>query len=210
MPWGSAGTAFGFRLHHEYLRAIHLHIQVWDRAICDYRKTKLLGTQDISLLTGLDVSSNGFGGPLDGFSRDLQVGQEFELGACWNKGSLAADDCQHAPHTGREIRFVDVERDVGGELSVITRRAPIVGALDTCTAHGGEEGTGTDALVIGQMAASAREGSMITVGWIEAQQLCDGRGAGLMHGGADGHFHGFQIQVAGFVPIGEDALKLML
>ncbi|MBI4905327.1 MAG: hypothetical protein HY820_16960 [Acidobacteria bacterium] len=210
LPWASAGTALGFRLHREYLCAIHLHIQVWDRAVCDYWETKLLGRLDILLLPGLDVGSNGFGGPLDRFRGDLQVGQEFELVACWNKGSLAADGSQHASHAGREIRLVDVERDVGGKLSVVTRRAPIVRALDTCPAHCGEDRTGTHALVIGRVAANARDGSMLTVRLIEAQQLGDRSRARLMYGGADGHFHGFQIQAAGSVPVGEDALKLML
>jgi hypothetical protein len=54
------------------------------------------------------------------------------------------------------------------------------------------------------------QASMVTVRWIKSQQLGDSVGAGLMDRGANRHLHGFQIQLAGAVPISKDSLELKL
>jgi hypothetical protein len=51
---------------------------------------------------------------------------------------------------------------------------------------------------------------MITVRRIKSQQLGDRISTGLMDRGANRRLHGFQIQLAGAVPIGKDSLELML
>ena len=51
---------------------------------------------------------------------------------------------------------------------------------------------------------------MIEVRRVKSQQLSESDRASLMDGGANRYLDGFQIQLAGFAPLGEDALQLML
>jgi len=41
----------------------------------------------------------------------------------------------------------------------------------------------------------------------EAQQVAEGRGAGMMQGSAEGHLHRFQIRLARLLAVGEDACQ---
>jgi hypothetical protein len=51
---------------------------------------------------------------------------------------------------------------------------------------------------------------MAVIRRVKSQQFTESRRASLMDGGANRHLYGFQIQLTGFVPVGEDALELML
>jgi hypothetical protein len=50
---------------------------------------------------------------------------------------------------------------------------------------------------------------MVTVRWVQSQQLGDRIGAGLMDRGANRHLNGLQIQLPSATAIGKDSLKLM-
>jgi hypothetical protein len=60
------------------------------------------------------------------------------------------------------------------------------------------------------MTTSTSEGSLIEVRRVKSQQLRESGCASLMDGGANRYLDGFQIQLAGFASLGEDALELML
>jgi hypothetical protein len=51
---------------------------------------------------------------------------------------------------------------------------------------------------------------MIRVRRVKSQQLSESGRTSLMDGRANRHLHGFQIQLAGFAPVGEDPLELLL
>jgi len=53
--------------------------------------------------------------------RHLQTGQDFHLLATIIEGCLLAHQSLHAPRAGRKIGLVDVELDIGGELSLMAR-----------------------------------------------------------------------------------------
>lgn len=171
---------------------------------------ELLGTLDVLLLPGLNVFPDRFGGPLDGFGGDFQVCQKLHLLAAPGKGRLAPNGCEHTPHAGGEIRLLDVELYVGGKHPAVAFGAQIIGAVDPSPAHGCEYRPGTHPLIPRHVPTSTRKSLMFEVGWIKLQQISESGRAGLMDGGADGHFHGFEIQLAGFAPVGEDPLELML
>ena len=59
------------------------------------------------------------------------------------------------------------------------------------------------------MTTSTSEGSMIGVRRVKSQQLRESGCARLMDGGANRYLDGFQIQLASFAPLGEDALELL-
>jgi hypothetical protein len=50
---------------------------------------------------------------------------------------------------------------------------------------------------------------MIRLRWWKAQQLGNRIRACLVNGGANGHLHGLQIQLAGLAAVGKDPLQLM-
>ena len=111
---------------------------------------------------------------------------------------------------GEKSVFIDVELNVGGELSLIALRTEIVGALDPCPSYSRQYRAGTHSYILGRMTAVAGQASMVTVRWLKSQQLGDGIGAGLMDRGSNRCLHGLQIQPAGAMPIGKDSLELVL
>lgn len=129
--------------------------------------------------------------------------------AAWSKGRVASDGCQHAAYAWREIRLVDVELNVGGELSLVALRTEIVWTVDPCPTDSREYRAGTHSYVLGRMTTITGQASMVSVRGIKSQQLGDRIGTGLMDRGANRHLHSLQIQLAGAMAIGKDSVKLM-
>ncbi|MDQ6705726.1 MAG: hypothetical protein M3Z85_07160 [Acidobacteriota bacterium] len=50
---------------------------------------------------------------------------------------------------------------------------------------------------------------MVVIRWQKAQQFGNSVSTGLMDRGANRHLRGLQIQLAGFVPVGEYPLQLL-
>ena len=61
------------------------------------------------------------------FGGDLQISQQLHQLPTLIEGRLLADHPLHTAHCGRELGVLDVEFNIGGELSVMTMRAQIVG-----------------------------------------------------------------------------------
>ena len=209
LAWGSTGPVLGFGLPHRHLCPIHLNVQVRNRRAGNGREVELLGAPDIFLLSGLNIFSDRFGYPLDRFSRNVYAGQELHLVPALSEGRLAAHRREHAPHAWGEVCLVDVELNVGRELSLAACGTQVVGAIDLCPTHSGEYRPRTHSFIFGRMTTSTRNASMSIVRWWKAQQLGYRIRAGLVDGGANRHLHGREIQVAGLVLVGEDPLKLM-
>jgi hypothetical protein len=61
--------------------------------------------------------------------------------------------------------------------------------------------------VVRLTAAWAGDGALAGGRLGEPQQLTEGRCAGLMQGGTEGHLHRLQIQIAGLLALGEDTAQ---
>ena len=165
LTWGSTGPAFGFGLHHKYLRAIHLNVQVPNRRAGNGRKTELLGTLDIFLLSDLNILSNRFDGSLDRFSGNFQARQKSHLVPALSEGRHAANCREHAPHARREVRLIDVQFNVGGKLSRVAYGTQVIGSLCACPTHHGEYGPRTHSLISGDTTAGAGNAATVVIRW---------------------------------------------
>jgi len=88
--------------------------------------------------------------------------------------------------------------------------AQVVGAVDLCPTHHGEDRAGTHTFIFGDMTTGTRNGSVVGVRRLKSQEFGESGGASLMDRGANRYLHGLQIQLAGPMPVGEDALELQL
>jgi len=69
---------------------------------------------------------------------DLQIGEQFHLLAAMIEGRFATNQRQHAAHTWRQVRLLNVQSGIGRALSVMTVRTQIPGAPELDLAHGGQ------------------------------------------------------------------------
>jgi hypothetical protein len=88
-----------------------------------HRQIQLHGPLDLLLLARGDMLSYGFRRPLHGFRGHLQIGQQFHLLAPLVEGRPLAHGRLHAAHSRGELRILDVQFDVGRELSRMAVRA---------------------------------------------------------------------------------------
>ncbi|MGA2117330.1 MAG: hypothetical protein ABSH56_21535 [Bryobacteraceae bacterium] len=169
----------------------------------------MLGALDIFLLPDLDRFANRFGGSLDRFSGDFQARQKLQLVPALSEGRHAAYCREHAPHARREVRLIDVQFHVGGELPRVACGAQVIGSVDACPSHHGENRPRTHSFISGDTTASARNAAMVAVRWGKAQQFGNGVSAGLVDRGANRRLRSLKIQLAGLVPVGENPLQLL-
>jgi hypothetical protein len=81
----------------------------------------------LTLFSSGDISPNVFGGSLHRLGGEIESSQQVHLLASVVERGLLADQGQHAAHGGRKIGVSDIQVEVGGELSVMTVLAQIVG-----------------------------------------------------------------------------------
>ena len=204
---GLAFASLGLFLHHRHARPIHLHIQNGNRLTDDDGQIQLDGFADFALLACGDVGANRLRRALHRFGGHLQTGQNLHLLATVIEGSLLAHHRLHAAHPGREVRFLDVQFDVGRELAVMTVRAQIPGTLHSHPTHYGEHRPGAQFPVLRLMTTSAGQLTLIR-GWgLELQQFAQSAGSGLMEDGPQGALDGLQIGAAAVSPLGENTLQ---
>jgi hypothetical protein len=111
----------------------------------------------------------------------------------------------HAPHAGREVGVLDVEFPVSGELALVTTRTQIPRPRDLHRAQRGHHAPRAQ-FAVTRLVTAGTPKPALWFGWLaEAQQLAEGRGAGMMQSGAKGHLHRFEIGLAGLLVLGEDA-----
>jgi hypothetical protein len=96
---------------------------------------------------------------------------------------------------------------IDGELAVVTAWAQIPGAGQFHFTQNRENTPRAQFAVVRLTAAGAGDGALVGSRLGEPQQLTEGRCAGLMQGGAEGHLHRLQIQVAGLLALGEDTAQ---
>ena len=85
-----------------------------------------------------DIASDGFRRALHGFSRYLQTSQQLDLTASVVEGHFGTSQRQHAAHARRQLQPLNVQRGIGGELSVMALRTQIPGAQEPDLAHNGQ------------------------------------------------------------------------
>ena len=90
---------------------------------------------------------------------------------------------------------------------MVTERAQIPGARQFHFSQSGENVPRAQFAVVRLTAACTGDGALIGGRLGEPQQLTEGRCAGLMQGGTEGHLHRLQIQVAGLLALGEDTAQ---
>ena len=183
-------------LHHRYARPIHLHIQDRNRFPHHDRQIQLHGALNLPLLALSDVASDGLRGALHRLGGHLQAGQDFHLLAAMIEGGLLTHDRLHAAHPRRELRVFDVQFDIGGELAGMTVRAQVVGARYFHFPHRRQNRLGAQLPVVSLVAAGTRKAPLVGNRSWKLQEFGQRRCSGLMHGRANRHFDGFQIQTA--------------
>jgi hypothetical protein len=125
---GLAAPSLRLFLHYRDAGAVHLNVEDGKRFADDDGQIQLDGFPDLLLLALSDVVSNRFGGALHRFGGHLQSGQDPHLLAALIERNLLTDDRLHAPDAGGELGMLDVQFDIGGELTRMAMRAKIVGA----------------------------------------------------------------------------------
>ena len=77
---------------------------------------------------------------------------------------LLTDERLHAANAGRELRVLDIQFDIGGELALLAVRTQIVGPRYSDCAHHREDGLGPQFPVLGQLTTRARQPTLIRRG----------------------------------------------
>lgn len=101
----------------------------------------------------------------------------------------------------------DVQLAINGKLAIVTARAQIPGARQFHFAQSGENAPRAQFAVVRLTAAWTGDGALTGAGLGELQQLTEGRCAGLMQGGTEGHLHCLQVQATGLLTLGEDTAQ---
>ena len=120
------------------------------------------------------------------------------------EGCLLPYGGEHAANARRELRFFDVQFDIGRKLSVMAVRTQIVRTRNGDLAHSSQHGLGAQFLIAGSVTASAGNAALLSRRDGEVQQLAEGRGSGVVHGGSQGHLGSLQIEAARLSALLED------
>lgn len=131
-------AALGFLLHHGHASSIHLEIKNGDRFTHDYGQIQLHGAIDLLLLALCDVSADRFDRSRDGLGGDLQARQQLHLFPTVIEGGVLSHQRLHAPHTGRELRVLDIQFLVGRKLALVAMGTQIPGPRDFHCAQSGQ------------------------------------------------------------------------
>ncbi len=112
----------------------------------------------ISLLFSLcDIAADSLCRAFHRFGRNLQIGQNLHLLAAMIEGGVLADERLHATHTGGELSLLDVQFDIGGELSVMAVGAKIIGTRHFHWADCSQHGLGTELSIRSPATTIARD-----------------------------------------------------
>jgi hypothetical protein len=131
----------------------------------------LHGSLNLRPLLRSDVLSDRFRGTLYGLGGYLQIGEEFQLLATVIEGGILSNDRLHAPHSWRELRVLDVQFDIRGELPGVTMWAQVVRPRDFHFTDYRQHGLSAEFPVSGPLAAITRDGALIGSRRCEAQKL---------------------------------------
>jgi len=110
--------------------------------------------------------------------------------------SRLTDQSMHAAHSGGGFRILDIQVDIGGELSVVTVRAQVIGPRYVHRAHRGENRFVAQLPVVSLLSATTKNAPVFDSRGRELQQFTQGRGASPMHGRTHSRFDSFQIQTS--------------
>jgi hypothetical protein len=77
----------------------------------------------------------------------------------------------HAAHPGRKLRIFDVQFDIHRKLTDVTLRAQVIGTGEAYRTYDRQDGFGADFLILGVMATSARQLTLIRRRSFELQQF---------------------------------------
>src|SRR5438552_5919256 len=124
--------------------------------------------------------------------------------------SLLAHQSVHAAHPGRKLRIFDVQFDIHRKLAEVTLGAQVVGASHAHRTDDRQDGFGADFLVLGVVATSARQLTLIRRWGFELQQLVQGGGARLVESRSQGRLYRFQIGPAVLAALGKDTAEQLV
>ena len=207
MGWLSFRLAFpslGCFLYDRHASAVHLHIQDGNRLAHHDWQIQLYGALNLLPLTLRDVLADGFGSALYRFGGHLQTGQHLHLFAAMIAGRLLPNQSLHAPHAGREVRVLDIQFGVDGELALMAMRTEIPGARDFHLAQCGEDAPRAEFAVTRLTAAGTWNRALLLDRLGEPQSPGERSGPSLMQGSAHRYFHRLQICFAGLLALGEN------
>ena len=148
-----------------------MHIQDGNRLAHDGGQIPLQGLVDLCLLALGDIASDGLGDTLHGFGGHLQACQQLQLRPAVIERSLLAHQSRHAAYPGRKLCVLDVQFDIHRKLTDVAAGTQEVGAGGAYRTYDRQKGLAADFLVLGVMAAGARQLTLIGRRSFKLQQL---------------------------------------
>src|SRR5258708_650865 len=116
------------------------------------------------------------------------------------EGSFLAHDRQHAAHSWRQLRVLDVQFDIGWELTGMATWAKIIGPRYFHLSHSREDRLGAQLPVMSLLAARTSDGPLVGRRDCELQELGQSGGSSLMHGRSHHPLRSLQNQATNFSP----------
>src|SRR5260370_14162251 len=98
------------------------------------------------------------------------------------EGSFLAHDRQHAAHSWRQLRVLDVQFDISWELTGMATWAKIIGPRYFHLSHSREDRLGAQLPVMSLLAARTSDGPLVGRRDCELQELGQSGGSNPMHG----------------------------
>src|SRR5688572_7897524 len=126
------------------------------------------------------------------------------------EGSLLAYQRLHAAHSGGEFRVLNIEVDIGRELTGVAVGTQIVGPRYLDCAHHCENGPGAQLPVLGSVTTRTRPPALISSRGVVLQQFAQGGSTGLMEGAPQCRLHSLQIGSTLFAALRKDSAQKLI
>ena len=205
-----ARPAQRLRRAHRHTGSIHLHVQDGYSFADHDGQIQLHGALHRRLLALRNVGSDLLRRALHRLGCHLQASQHFHLLAAVIERSVRSYRRQHAAHTRGEFLVHHIQCHIGGELPFMTLRTKVIRTRDTRRAEHGQDGLGTEALIVRLMAARTRHLTVLRSRGVVLQQLAQGGCPGRMQRAPQGVLGGFQIDSTVLPTLRKDAAQPLI
>src|SRR5260370_35639100 len=116
------------------------------------------------------------------------------------EGSFLAHDRQHAAHSWRQLRVLDVQFDISWELTGMATWAKIIGPRYFHLSHSREDRLGTQLPVMSLLAPTTSDGPRVGRRDCEFQDWGQSGGSSPPHGRTRHHIGNFPVQACRLSP----------
>ena len=174
--------SLGFGGHDGDLDAVHQHIHFLNVLFANHGQDELFGATDFLLVVLGDLRANRLGGAFDGFGGNVQAGQQFHRLAGRSKRHLTAHHSLHVPYARRGLQTSHTQFDVSWVLSFRAMGAQVIRAAQFDHPQHGQQGLGTQFLVMGRVATRTGNRPLVRTWRIVSQHVRQRGSPGLEHG----------------------------